>query len=83
MRSFIFIFLAWLATIPAIFAQEMRVIFDTDMDSDVDDVGALAMLPISLAESANTKKGKMPFGYIESYLRSRPTAVWSLLPLDI
>ena len=37
-------FLLALLVLPYLGAAQPRVIFDTDIDSDVDDVGALAML---------------------------------------
>jgi inosine-uridine nucleoside N-ribohydrolase len=39
-----FVFTCWFFTALSLSAQPHKIIFDTDIDSDVDDVGALAML---------------------------------------
>lgn len=44
MKNYIFSILSILFLYTASFAQPVKIIFDTDMESDVDDVGALAML---------------------------------------
>ena len=44
MRTIITLFLICIFTSPLLAQQPVRIIFDTDMDSDVDDIGALAML---------------------------------------